>query len=130
MFFCSSSTTFMIIISGFSASFGAPDIAHKLQHFLWWVSLHAITVKANLRRRRINIYVAQERKQGTVSFFFCPYTEVIWRISPIHPTHIICYPTITIDNIKSFFSFHTNTNAHTESHYLTVWVICHMENSE
>lgn len=79
------------------------DIAHKLQHFLWWVSLHAITVKANLRRCRINIYVAQERKQGTVSFFFCPYTEVIWRISPIHPTHIICYPTITIGNIKSFF---------------------------
>ena len=62
----------MIIISGFSASFGAPDIAHKLQHFLWWVSLHAITVKANLRRCRINIYVAQERKQGTVSFFSVP----------------------------------------------------------
>lgn len=78
------------------------DIAHKLQHFLWWVSLHAITVKANLRRCRINIYVAQERKQGTVSFFLSLHRGNMADLS--NPPHtFICYPTITIDNIKSFF---------------------------
>ncbi|CAH2065687.1 unnamed protein product [Thlaspi arvense] len=121
-----------IVKSGYylanNISLSLAHITPKLQHFLWRVSLKAIGINANLRRRRINVdplccrcCITEETSEHML--FSCHYVMTIWRLSGL-PMYIISDPILSLEDKLLYLLQHVhNTTLPEEKRYEPVWIL-------